>query len=362
MSAPTIAVLSHTVKKIFNFGARTISKPNLNSATGPSMNKKIIVTGGTGFIGSALVRRLVAEGYSVRVFDNDSRGSASRLSDIRDDIEIITGDIRDADAVARAMAGQDAVWHLAYVNGTRFFYEKPDLVLDVGVKGMINVIDACRQHDLSELIYASTSEVYQTPAVVPTPEDIQMIVPDPTNPRYSYGGGKIIGELMTLHMAAKFMDKVQIFRPHNVYGPDMGWEHVLPQFVLRMKKLAAESDADPLPFPIQGDGSETRAFTYIDDFIEGAILMSDKGASDEVFHIGSAEEISIRDVAIMAGEYYGRNIAIEPQPLMKGGTPRRCPDISKLKSLGFAPKVLLAEGFEKLAKWYDENADKAPLA
>lgn len=326
------------------------------------MNKKIVVTGGTGFIGSALVRRLLADGHAVRVFDNDSRGRATRLDDIRAEIEIINGDIRNADAVGHALAGQDAVWHLAYVNGTQFFYEKPELVLDVGVKGMVNVIDACRTHDLGELIYASTSEVYQTPDVVPTPEDVAMIVPDPTNPRYSYGSGKIIGEMMALHIAAKFMDRVQIFRPHNVYGPDMGWEHVLPQFVLRMKAAAATSDADPLPFPIQGDGSETRAFNYIDDFIDGVVLMSEKGASGEVFHIGTPEEVAIRDVAVMAGRYFDREIAIEPQPLMKGGTPRRCPDITKLKSLGYAPKVALAEGFPILAAWYDQNADKAPDA
>ncbi len=324
------------------------------------VSKKITVTGGTGFIGSALVRRLLRDGHRVRVFDNDSRGSATRLDDIRDDIELVTGDIRDAGAVAAALAGQDAVWHLAYVNGTEFFYEKPDLVLDVGVKGMINVIDGCRAHGLAELIYASTSEVYQTPDVVPTPEDVQMVVPDPTNPRYSYGSGKIIGELMTLHMAAKFMDRVQIFRPHNVYGPDMGWEHVLPQFVLRMRELCAGNDADPLPFPIQGDGSETRAFNYIDDFIDGVILMSEKGAPGEIYHVGTPEEVAIRDVAIMAGRYYGREITLEPQPLQKGGTPRRCPDVSKLAALGYAPKVPLSEGFAKLADWYVDHHADAP--
>ncbi|MBO6518863.1 MAG: SDR family NAD(P)-dependent oxidoreductase [Rhodospirillales bacterium] len=324
------------------------------------MSQNVLVTGGTGFIGSALVRRLVNDGHDVRVFDNDSRGRATRLDDIRDDIEFVHGDIRDADAVADALAGQDAVWHLAYVNGTEFFYEKPDLVLDVGVKGMANVIDGCRTHDVAELIYASTSEVYQTPAVVPTPEDVQMVVPDPTNPRYSYGSGKIIGEMMALHMATRFMEKVQIFRPHNVYGPDMGWEHVLPQFVLRMKELCEASDADPLPFPIQGEGLETRAFNYIDDFIDGVILMSEKGASGEIYHIGTPEEITIRDVAHMVGAYFGRTLELVPQPLQKGGTPRRCPDISKITAIGYEPKFMLSDGFPVLADWYTAHADQAP--
>ena len=324
------------------------------------MSRKVVVTGGTGFIGSALVRRLLADGHRVRVFDNDSRGRVTRLDDIKSDIEIVHGDIRDAGAVSAALAGQDTVWHLAYVNGTEFFYEKPDLVLDVGVKGMVNVIDGCKSHGVAELIYASTSEVYQTPAVVPTPENVPMVVPDPTNPRYSYGAGKIIGEMMALHTATRVCDKVQIFRPHNVYGPDMGWEHVLPQFVLRMKQLCAESDADPLPFPIQGDGRETRAFNYIDDFIDGVILMSEKGGSGEIYHIGNPEEVAIRDVAHMVGQYFGRKIELDPQPLQKGGTPRRSPDISKIAALGYTPKVMLADGFPRLAAWYDAHVDQAP--
>lgn len=324
------------------------------------MSKKVVVTGGTGFIGSALVRRLVRDGHDVRVFDNDSRGRTTRLDDIKDDIEIVHGDIRDPGAVSNALAGQETVWHLAYVNGTEFFYEKPDLVLDVGIKGMVNVIDGCRDHGVAELIYASTSEVYQTPAVVPTPEDVQMVVPDPTNPRYSYGAGKIIGEMMALHTATRLMDKVQIFRPHNVYGPDMGWEHVLPQFVLRMKALSEASDADPLPFPIQGDGSETRAFNHIDDFIDGVILMSENGASGEIYHIGNPEEIAIRDVARMVGDYFGRRLKLVSQPLQKGGTPRRCPDISKIAALGYNPKVGLADGLPALADWYSAHADESP--
>ena len=105
--------------------------------------KRVLVTGGTGFIGAALVRRLVGDGHRVRVLDNDSRGSASRLDDIADDFEKISGDVRDAGTVEKAARGMGSVCHLAFVNGTEFFYQKPELVLDVGVKGMINVLDAC---------------------------------------------------------------------------------------------------------------------------------------------------------------------------------------------------------------------------
>jgi Nucleoside-diphosphate-sugar epimerases len=105
--------------------------------------KSYLVTGGTGFIGSALVRRLVHEGHRVRVFDNQSRGVASRLADVEKEIEFVAADIRDPEAVQKAIYGVDSVCHLAFVNGTEFFYTKPDLVLDVGVKGMVNVLDGC---------------------------------------------------------------------------------------------------------------------------------------------------------------------------------------------------------------------------
>jgi len=183
----------------------------------------ILVTGGSGFIGSALVKALVRDGHKVRVLDDNSRGAARRLTEVAADIEFIGGDIRDAAAVARAAEGMDEIHHLAFVNGTEFFYSAPELVLDVGVKGMINVIDACRARGIGKLILASSSEVYQSPPQVPTDEHAPLSVPDPTNPRYSYGGGKIISELMAINFGRKFFDRVLIFRPHNVYGPDMGW-------------------------------------------------------------------------------------------------------------------------------------------
>ncbi len=201
---------------------------------------RILVTGGSGFIGSALVKALLKDGNAVRVLDDNSRGAPRRLADVQKDIEFIAGDIRDAATVHAAVRGVDEVHHLAFVNGTEFFYSAPELVLDVGVKGMVNVIDACRAANVRRLVLASSSEVYQTPPQVPTDESAPLIVPDPTNPRYSYGGGKIISELMAINYGRKFFDRVLIFRPHNVYGPDMGFEHVIPQFALRLKRAVAQ--------------------------------------------------------------------------------------------------------------------------
>ena len=186
------------------------------------MKRCYLVTGGLGFIGSALVRRLVKVGHKVRVLDNQFRSSCTHLKDIEKKFEFIEGDIRDAEVVHRAMRGVDSVWHLAFINGTENFYSKPDLVLEVGVKGMVNVLDACIKEKVGELMLASSSEVYQTPSVVPTNEQVSLSIPDPLNPRYSYAAGKIISELMAINYGRKYLDRVVIFRPHNVYGPDMG--------------------------------------------------------------------------------------------------------------------------------------------
>lgn len=324
-------------------------------------SKTYLVTGGTGFIGAGVVKRLVADGHTVRVLDNNSRGAARRLADIEGGYEMVEADIRDAGAVNQATKGVDGVYHLAYINGTEFFYSAPDLVLDVAVKGMTNVLDACRAHGVGELILASSSEVYQTPPTVPTDENVPLVVPDPRNPRYSYGGGKIICELMALHATRNDFDRVLIFRPHNVYGPDMGWEHVLPQFALRMNRLAAEQPEGALVFPIQGSGSETRAFNYIDDFVEGLMTISAKGDHLGIYHIGTMEEVSVAHVAREVGRCFGREVQLEHGPLQAGGTPRRCPDIGKLASLGYAPKVPLAEGLPRLVEWYRANAHLAPV-
>lgn len=318
-----------------------------------------LVTGGSGFLGSALVRRLVEDGRSVRLLDDDSRGSAERLADIRDDIEFVSADIRDSQAVQKAAKGVDCLCHLAFVNGTEFFYSKPAVVLDVGVRGMVNVIDACIKHDVPELILASSSEVYQTPTVVPTDETATLTIPDPLNPRYSYAGGKIISELMAINYGRKYFERVVIFRPHNVYGPQMGWEHVIPQFVLRMKNLC-ESCGETISFPIQGTGKETRAFVFISDFTDGLMLMIDKGENLGIYHIGTQEEITIEQVAHQVARYFGRTVELAPGELAAGGTPRRCPDIAKLAALGYRPKCSFKEGLAVTAGWYDQHADEVP--
>jgi len=264
--------------------------------------------------------------------------------------------------VQDAAQGMDEVHHLAFVNGTEFFYSKPELVLDVGVRGMLNVIDACRKHSVGTLVLASSSEVYQTPPRVPTAEDAPLSIPDPLNPRYSYGGGKLISELMAINYGRKFFERVLIFRPHNVYGPDMGWEHVIPQFALRLKTLAGAQGAGPLRFEIQGSGQETRSFCYVDDLVAGVMAMREKGEHLGIYHVGTMEEIAIADLARRMARLVGREIELVPGPAAAGGTQRRCPDISKLAKLGYKPRVPLDRGLKTTLDWYWRNADLAPKA
>jgi nucleoside-diphosphate-sugar epimerase len=321
---------------------------------------KILVTGGSGFIGSALVKALVRDGHDVRVLDDNSRGAPRRLKDIKGNIEFIAGDIRDPATVARAVRGVDEVHHLAFVNGTEFFYSAPELVLDVGVKGMINVIDACQAAGVGKLILASSSEVYQTPPHVPTDESAPLLVPDPTNPRYSYGGGKIISELIALNYGRKFFERVLIFRPHNVYGPDMGWEHVVPQFAKRVKDMTAKHPTGKLPFEMQGNGMQTRSFCHVDDLVAGVLVMRDKGEHLGIYHVGTLEEITIADLAARIAAHGGREIELIEKPALAGGTERRCPDIAKLEKLGYKPRVPLAQGLGPTVDWYWANNELAP--
>ena len=322
--------------------------------------RRYLLTGGAGFIGAALTRRLVREGHHVRLLDDHSRSSTRGLGDVADEIEAVDGSVCDAETVADAVKGVDCVVHLAAINGTQHFYDMPERVLDVGVRGIVNVIDGCRAHGVTDLVVASSSEVYQTPATVPTDETAPLVIPDLDNPRYSYAASKMISEMMALWHGRKGFERVVVFRPHNVYGPDMGWEHVVPQFVLRAAKAVEAQPRGPVEFPIRGDGRQTRAFTYIEDCIDGIMVLLDKAEHLGVYHLGNPEEIAIAEVARRVLGWFGRDAAIQPGRPVAGETPRRCPDIGRIAALGFRPLVPFADGLPPTAEWYVENAHRRP--
>lgn len=307
--------------------------------------RKVVVTGGSGFIGAHLVRALVSAGDAVVVIDNQLRGDSSRLHDIRSDIELREIDVRDEDAVTNAVKGADVVMHLAAVNGTENFYQQPELVLDVGIRGALAVVNACRRADVPDLVVASSAEAYQSPAVIPTPESVPLMLPDSLNPRYSYGGSKIISELIAMNYAREHFGKLQVFRPHNVYGPQMGTKHVIPQLILRIQALMrASPGAEVIDLPIQGTGQETRAFCYVSDAVAGILTMYESGGHREIYHIGNDQEVTIEQLAIQIGRSMGVEIRTTGSEAPAGETPRRCPDIRKMRQIGYAPSVMLEEG------------------
>jgi nucleoside-diphosphate-sugar epimerase len=322
-------------------------------------NKKYLVTGGAGFIGSAVTKKLVSLGHEVRVLDDMSRGNYDRLRGLP--VATVSGDIRDENTVLAAMQGMDSVIHLAYLQGTQTFYAEPRQVLDVAMRGMLNVLFACEQTGTGELLLVSSSEAYQVASVVPTPETIPLTVPDVLNPRYSYGGGKIACEIMSLAWARTgVLDRLIIARPHNIYGPDMGREHVIPEFAIRMKSILKNriyGDSDIIRFPIQGTGQETRSFCYIDDCVDQFMLLLEKADPMGVYHVGTMDERTILDVAHGVADCYDREIKVIPGKLPQGSPPRRLPDMEKMRQLGhyYYPEVQFADGLKKTVEWYKAN-------
>lgn len=303
-----------------------------------------LVTGGLGFIGRALVEALSASGHSVRVFDNQARSHTRRAPTFGPEVELRFGDVRDLAFVRRCMEGVDRVFHLAALNGTRNFYERPREVLEVGLLGTHNVVSAALDAEVSELLFMSSSEVYQTPPVLPTPETVSLVVPDVHNPRYSYGGGKIAGELICANYGREGFERLVMVRPHNVYGPDMGDAHVIPE--LAAKIAAARRMPIPRTVSLQGGGETTRAFVHVEDFVRGCLLALEKGEHLGIYHVGSRDEIRILELAKEIADILDIDVTFTSSPAPAGQTPRRCPDISKIEALGFSPRIGLRSGLE----------------
>tara|TARA_Y100000590_G_scaffold90453_2_gene102024 strand:- start:1163 stop:2113 length:951 start_codon:yes stop_codon:yes gene_type:complete len=310
-------------------------------------NKTFLVTGGTGFIGSNICKLLLRKNYVVKIFDNNFRGSLDKIQNIKKKVKFVKGDIRNRKSLNKAMKKTDAVIHLAYINGTKYFYTKPILTLDIAMKGIINVIDLCIKNKVKELYLASSSEVYQTPDKIPTDEKEPLRIPDIFNPRYSYGGGKILTELMGIHYGKKYFKKLIVFRPHNVYGPDEGKEHVIPDFISKFKLINKKNKK----FEIQGSGSEIRSFIYIDDFVNAFDLILRYGKHLNIYNIGTDERIRIIDLARKMSKIFNKKIKIKKKSLLKGSTKYRVPDVTKIKKLGFKKKYNLNSGLIKTINW-----------
>lgn len=315
-----------------------------------SKKENILVTGGMGCIGSALCNRLVKQGHWVTALDNNSRDPDFDL--LHNDVEIAILDIRNKNHLFDGGEKFDTIYHLAAINGTSNFYNNPFLVLDVGIKGTLNIINYARKF-AKKLIVFSSSEVYNIPTQIPTTEEERLIIPDPHNPRFSYAGSKIAAELLTIHSGLNSA----IIRPHNVIIPGEKDGHLIPDIINKI--MTATSSSYEVPISIQGDGTETRSFVFIDDFIDGLLIAAENtNVKCPIFNIGTENEIKISDLVHMIADILEVKIKIVPGKLTEGSTLRRCPSIEKIRKLGYEPKVGLREGLEKTIKWYKENYEK----
>ena len=311
------------------------------------MKKTYLVTGGQGFIGKAVSLSLLEKNQNVVVFDNNFREKKFFLK--HKNLKIIKGDIRKKNDLNKIKTKIHSVIHLAAINGTKNFYDKPDLVLEVGVKGIINIIDFCKDKNIKEIFLASSSEVYQTAPKFPTDENVRLIIPNPHDPRFSYSSTKIISEILLLN--SNFFKKAVIFRPHNIYGADMGIKHVIPELIIKIlngKKY----------LKIQGNGKNSRSFCFIDDFVKALNLIIKKGKHKEIYNIGNEEEIKIIDLTKLLIKLLKKDLKIIISSRSFYNANRRLPDLTKLKKLGYKPKINLNKGLNNIIDWYKKNYKK----
>jgi len=308
--------------------------------------KKVLVTGGAGFIGSELVRQLVESGAGVVAVDNLVNGRWQNLAGVPEDsIQLVEGDIRDAARMRDLLKNADVVFHLACL-GVRHSIHSPRENHEVNAVGTLNTLFAAREASVQRFVYVSSSEVYGTAQSTPMNEH------HPTFPKTMYGASKLAGESFTRAFHDSYGFPTVVVRPFNSYGPRCHHEgdsgEVIPKFLLRC--MAA------MPMVIFGDGMQTRDFTYVGDSARGVIAagMTDE-AVGKTMNIGSGRELTVnelaREVGMVVGHAEPAIVHLEPRP---GDVLRLCADASFARDLcGFEPRISIREGLAKLKEWYE---------
>lgn len=325
--------------------------------------QRIIVTGGSGFIGYHLAEYLSRNAEAeVTVMDNHARGVPDRMfQDLiaRENVVFLNADMTKKDFYADLHGKYDCIYHLAAINGTKNFYERPYDVLRANVLTLMNMLEWCTPENCGAILFSSSSETYagtlncflgEHPSFIPTREDVPLAVDDVLNPRWSYGGSKILGELLTANYCRTHGVSFRIIRYHNIYGPRMGFDHVLPEFFKRVYDREE-------PFRIFG-GEETRAFCAVEDAVRAteAVMLSGRCAG-EIVHIGnSTQEIKIIDLLRKVFDIADYHPEIDVRPAPAGCVMRRCPNTDKLLELaGYQAKISLDEALPEMYRWYMEQ-------
>ena len=313
----------------------------------------VLLLGGAGFIGTHLARRLVNDGHRVTIVDDFSRGrDDADLAALRAHpfVDVLSGDLTSPGTWAALPSGWDQIYLLAAVVGVRNVESDPSRVLRVNTLAALHLLDWVAPGE--RVFFASTSEVYAGGVdagivEVPTAEAAPVMIADVKSPRFAYAISKLLGESAFVHGARAKDISAVVGRFHNVYGPRMGADHVIPEMSLRA--LRGED-----PFRVWG-ADQRRAFCHVDDAVEAMLrLMDTPAAAGEIVHIGDdSEETNIGDLAKLVLRVAGTSPELAPMPAPAGSVARRCPDLSKLRALtGFEPAVSLEDGVQRTFEWY----------
>jgi len=309
-------------------------------------NKNVLITGGAGFIGSYLCDTLMQLGATVVCLDNFSTGLMENIDHLlpQKNFRLITEDVSKYEGDEEF----DYIFHFASRASPDDYQLYPVETLLANSQGSYRMLELARKDD-SIILFASSSEIYGDPEVVPTPEDYLGKV-NHIGPRSCYVEGKKFSEALFMAHHRKYGLDSRIIRIFNTYGPrlrgDGFYGRVLSRFILQA--LGGED------LTVYGDGSQTRSFCYITDLIQGILLASSDGKlNGEVINLGSPFEITILDSARKVMETVGRKLDVSFHPLPEDDPKRRCPEIRKVKELlNWEPKVSLKKGLEKTLAWF----------
>jgi nucleoside-diphosphate-sugar epimerase len=319
--------------------------------------ERVLITGGSGFIGSHLTEKLLSLGNEVVVFDSVPISQARNLEKIKNhkNLTYVEGDIRNKKDLEKVITDDvDKIFHLAAIVGVYRYLEDPLKVIDVNIGGTRNIIQLAHKHK-TKIIFTSTSEIYGKNPRVPWEEVSDRVLGNTNVERWSYSTSKAACEYMLLGMHKNHGLPITIIRYFNVYGPR---QH--PKWVISQNVHKALRGERPL---VYDGGRQTRCFTYIDDAIEGTIMAANNPkANGEAFNIGSDNEITMRDAIELIIKVSGKKVKWKDVDTKKqfGGKyediPRRVPDVSKAKRvLGWATTTPLETGLEKTIGWANQN-------
>jgi UDP-glucose 4-epimerase len=306
-----------------------------------------LVTGGGGFIGSHLVDRLLELGHAVRVLDNFSTGHRANLRRTLAHIELIEGDLRDPDTVRRAMQSAEIVLHQGALPSVPRSVNDPRTSNAVNVEGTLNVLLAARDAGVRRVVVASSSSVYGDTPTLPKVETM------PPTPRSPYAISKLAAEQYTCAFAPLYGLETVALRYFNVFGPR---QDPTSQYA-GVIALFCTAALHGRPYTLQGDGLQSRDFTYVDNAVQANILAATApDVAGQVFNIACGQRITLLDMVAILNQLIGRDLPIEYGPPRAGDVRHSLADIGRAQQLlGYAPAVDVAEGLARTLAWYREN-------